>query len=295
MFAYPVGANNGGSMATTLLVIVGLAIWLRGRQFDLVGLFAIPLALGLIASFLGRYPYAAAGRLTQHVGPMICLAAAVGLTRLLEFPRVKRFGPLVTSLVLTAIAGGSLVGALAQPYREPEEVWTRKFFRDVYPAVQPGDLVLSSEDPDNPHMSPNLRWYALHRRATFRYAGAVSDETIAEVKGNVWILAFRAVGKVGWTPAYDMPEAEPIRRRVQAAAPNRVLAERVTYTLPAERKGREIFLLHLERWATPTQQPLPHPIPVWPRIFMRASVRPSRSLARPKFLARFGSAEHSPS
>ena len=60
MMAYPAGDQHGASAVTLLCVLAGcMALYRQGRKTSLAILLA-PFALGLLAAFLGRYPYGGA-------------------------------------------------------------------------------------------------------------------------------------------------------------------------------------------------------------------------------------------
>ena len=48
-------------------------------------MFLTPFALNLVAAILQKYPYAACGRLTQHLAPAICLITASGVVHAIEW------------------------------------------------------------------------------------------------------------------------------------------------------------------------------------------------------------------
>ena len=84
MMAYPVGDRHGGSIATLLCVIAGRPRPLPATiEKTTLALLVAPLGLGLIAAFLGRYPYGGAPRIMQYAAPSICLLAGLGLAVLL--------------------------------------------------------------------------------------------------------------------------------------------------------------------------------------------------------------------
>jgi hypothetical protein len=66
MFAYPAGAERGGSVVTFALFALGAAWCWRHRPRWLLGLCLAPFALHLLAAALHRYPYGASARLAQH-------------------------------------------------------------------------------------------------------------------------------------------------------------------------------------------------------------------------------------
>lgn len=83
MFAYPAGAENGGSIATFVCFAVALSSMLcSGRRevaLTVIGWFG----LSLIAAALHRYPYGSHARLSQFLAPAICLLAGSGAATLI--------------------------------------------------------------------------------------------------------------------------------------------------------------------------------------------------------------------
>ncbi|MFN0052224.1 MAG: hypothetical protein ACKV0T_08530 [Planctomycetales bacterium] len=79
MFAYPIGAENGGSLFTSLLFLAGLAVfWRSERRGVAVAIFGM-FGLSLAAAALQRYPYGSHARLSQYLAPAICLLTGAGV------------------------------------------------------------------------------------------------------------------------------------------------------------------------------------------------------------------------
>ena len=83
LMAYPVGDRHGGSAATLLCVVVGILALYRFRRQQTLAILLAPFGLGLLAAFLGRYPYGGAPRITLYLAPSICMLAGLGLARLI--------------------------------------------------------------------------------------------------------------------------------------------------------------------------------------------------------------------
>ncbi len=77
-FAWPIGGSNFGSVLTTLLFVVGLVAWWRGRKWLPLCVCLGTLGLSLAASAMQRYPFGNSIRLAQYLGPMILLPMATG-------------------------------------------------------------------------------------------------------------------------------------------------------------------------------------------------------------------------
>jgi hypothetical protein len=135
MFSYPIGEANGGSIATTALVITGIVLLVRsGRRLTLGPLLA-PFGLGLLAAFLKRYPYGGSARTMQYVAPSICLLAGIGLAWLLNRsarPSIRARSLRAGFFVLATI--GIAVGTrdVLQPYKFREDRVSRGFARHFW-------------------------------------------------------------------------------------------------------------------------------------------------------------------
>ena len=132
MMAYPAGEQHGASSLTLLCVLAGcLALYRRNQKTTLAVLVA-PFGLGLIAAFLGRYPYGGAPRIMLYGAPSICLLVGLGLTDLLsricrlEMQRRAFLGILAG---LAILGGGLMVRDLVKPYRVADDLRTRNFAR----------------------------------------------------------------------------------------------------------------------------------------------------------------------
>lgn len=124
MFAYPLGSQSGGSTLTFILVVVGF-LRLRHRKdwwflSTTIGIFG----LTYLAAALHRYPYGNTSRLVQHLAPMICILAGVGIESLFERAKTDQ---LRQSLVKTTyglmclIMFGISVFDVVHPYKAQME------------------------------------------------------------------------------------------------------------------------------------------------------------------------------
>lgn len=128
-FAYPIGEARGGSTATTVLFLIGaLTLWRRGPR-PLLGLLLAPFALGLLAAFLGRYPYGGSTRTMQYVAPSIVLLAGLGGATLIGRARRQPAALAVAASVLLLIGLGTITGDILRPYKFPEDRIARDFAR----------------------------------------------------------------------------------------------------------------------------------------------------------------------
>jgi hypothetical protein len=132
MMSYPVGDRRGGSILTLLCVLAGSLALYRRNQKKTLALLVAPFGLGLIAAFMGRYPYGGAPRIMFYAAPSICLLMGLGLTELLS--RIRRlevqrraFLGILTGLAL--LGGWMMHRDLVKPYRVADDLRTRNFAR----------------------------------------------------------------------------------------------------------------------------------------------------------------------
>jgi hypothetical protein len=150
MMAYPAGEKHGGSAVTLLCVAAGVVALWRGRRKSLLRLLLAPLGLGLLAAFLGRYPYGGAPRIMLYSAPSLCMLAGLGLALLLDrLPRQRDRRRAWVGVVagLTVLGGGLVVRDLCTPYRTLDDQRTREFARWFWTEKPAGsDLVCMKSD-----------------------------------------------------------------------------------------------------------------------------------------------------
>jgi len=121
MAAYPVGGRSYGGTLTFLCVLVGLAALLRRRQFFVVSLCLVPLAMNFAAACLKAYPYGSHVRVMLYAAPLVCLPAGVGAAALLKrVPTLRRHRHvpvLVTALLLAALGIAWPVRDFVRPFK----------------------------------------------------------------------------------------------------------------------------------------------------------------------------------
>jgi 4-amino-4-deoxy-L-arabinose transferase-like glycosyltransferase len=132
MFSYPLGGERGASVATTLCVMIAAwALWRRGQKTLLAILFA-PFGLGLIAAFLGRYPYGGSARVMQYGAPAICLTAGLGAAVLMSLRRRPEARRRLVWIAMFALflAGSVPIGReVIFPYKTLRDHRAREFAR----------------------------------------------------------------------------------------------------------------------------------------------------------------------
>ena len=168
MFAYPVGGKNGGSTATLLVFLVGLAVVFRRRRRLLVLLLA-PFALTFIAALMQRYPYGGSARVAQHLAPVICLLAGTGIAwlveRLVHRPDHLRAAPWIAGGLLATVGMVGMVRDIVHPYKTPADENARSIVAGLFKPGQPADriIVLQPKAQTPVNFQLYLRWYGRGR------------------------------------------------------------------------------------------------------------------------------------
>ncbi len=164
LFAYPVGGKRGGSTATFLVFLVGLAVFIRYRR-KLLMLLLTPFVLTFIAALMRRYPYGGSARVAQHLAPVICLLAGAGIAWLVEkFLRIEAQHRLATHIAGGLLLTVAIIGALRDvlhPYKTVADEKTRSIV--VHVLRQAGDsgglVVLQPKKTVQVNFQLYLRWY----------------------------------------------------------------------------------------------------------------------------------------
>jgi Dolichyl-phosphate-mannose-protein mannosyltransferase len=135
MFAYPFGAENGGSVATFFCFSVALIeLFRRGRR-DLALTITGWFALSMAAAALHRYPYGSHARLSQYLAPAICLLSGSGGALLLARLRDPRWQSAAVRLCLVGgglLAGGMLIRDVTHPFKTRLDQDHRSFVRQFW-------------------------------------------------------------------------------------------------------------------------------------------------------------------
>jgi hypothetical protein len=149
-FAYPGGGSRGLSTATTLAMVLGAAVMIRGGQKTIVACLLAPLGLGLLAAALRLYPYGSEARLMQYAAPAICLLAGRGGAVALGcVPKVELRGKLLAGCMVGLVLCGAVpqVVSWVIPYRMSYDHEARQFARRFWPE-QANGAVLRCVDLD---------------------------------------------------------------------------------------------------------------------------------------------------
>jgi hypothetical protein len=190
MMAFPLGAQDGGSIVTTLLFLVGIRHFWTSRRMALLMLCLAPFGLGLLAAVLHRYPYGASCRLSQHLAPAICLSAGMGAAVLLERLRSakhRRRWILGVSMALVFVGVGGIIRDLVHPYRTLEALWTRQVMQTLAAEMRSDApiVVLNKRE----EMDALFRWYLEQYGDRVSWAGQI-DWDKARASGELFCLCY---------------------------------------------------------------------------------------------------------
>lgn len=176
----------------TILAAVGVRRLVR-QEAAVAAALALPIALAVVASCLGKYPLA--NRTTMCLLPGLWLAAAAGVAELADrFP--ARRVVLLLSLVVLAPDVANGCAAAVRPLAFPEG---RSAFRDVRAARAPGDVV----------------WVS-HAEVYHVYHGREGD-VFGAADPPAGALERAATGRI-WVIEYQSPFRSPTTAFVEALA-----------------------------------------------------------------------------
>jgi Dolichyl-phosphate-mannose-protein mannosyltransferase len=271
LFAYPLGGSDGLSAGTTLLFLVGLAVFWRQKQRSLLVLFVTPFALGLAAAFLVRYPYGGCCRLSQHVAPIICVLAGAGAAALVDRVRSielrRRWITGVCSLFALVGVGGALTDAI-WPYRGESDVWARKLVHSLSARCGPDDqiTVLNAEAATDVVFRWELTRHQL-RGGYVGWEGKLDPERLRGKSGQVWVL------NVATWDADKPPHLPPepsrldiVREDLHQSHRTWLLANHIPYTVIPRKKNGQAMQCEVYRWTSPTNHSASDQIAIscWP-------------------------------
>lgn len=150
MFAYPAGGDFGASTLTTGLVLGAIVAYVRRGSKTVLALLLAPFGLGLVAAFLGRYPYGGSARIMQYVAPAIILMAGLGAAVLLaRLPRPswRERSPRLVMATLATIGLCMMAWDATHPYKLPFDRTSRDFARRFWAEESAGaELICGRTD-----------------------------------------------------------------------------------------------------------------------------------------------------
>ncbi len=251
LFAYPIGGDYGLSLPQFLLFAGGL-VWLwRTGQRSLVLICAGPFVLGLLAAFLHRYPYGGCCRLSQHVAPIICLAAGAGLAALIGRLRTvtQQQGAMNLAGSLFVVVGViCLLIDVLYPYRGDCDVWARGIIRHVVRQCGPNDhiVVLNNEA----QVDVVFRWELARfceQGGQLSWSGQVHPDTVQQTTGQIWVL------KMDGSPR----GFEVIEPQLTQTHRTWLLANRIPYAVLPRKKKDPPRRCEVCRWVSPGTKGVP--------------------------------------
>jgi len=132
MFAYPIGAENGGSLLSS--ICFGMALWsaIRRPRCEVAVAVVACFGLSLVAAALHRYPYGGHARLSQYLAPAICLLTGAGAALLITKLRSAKWQLATVRLALLAcaiIGTSTAIRDCFKPYKDRTDRDHREFAR----------------------------------------------------------------------------------------------------------------------------------------------------------------------
>lgn len=161
MFAYPIGSANGGSILTTIFVILGVKSLAQKKNYSILVMLISPIVLNFIAAVMQKYPFGGSGRLMQHLAPSICLLAGKGLAAILDSKNARdmthRRLTVIISLLFVAVGVGGIIRDVIYPYRDEQCVWYRQTMMEIRQIDRHNEPIVILNDPLNSESV--LMWY----------------------------------------------------------------------------------------------------------------------------------------
>jgi hypothetical protein len=179
LLAHPAGSDNAGSILTTILVVIGIGVFIRRKELTVPLLFLSPLALHFAAAALKRYPYGGHVKFSMYVAPMIYLFFGVGIAALLglDLRKDKRADfvrNLRIVLILAVVMGaGAISRDLLFPYKMKFDQQARAFARWFWTSANFEDQAVDIKDDLGYEFSQGtwheLSWSAMYLTNKYIY------------------------------------------------------------------------------------------------------------------------------
>jgi hypothetical protein len=177
--AHPIGGENGGSVLTLILCIIGVVVFVRRREAMTPLLLLTPLSLHFVAAAMKRYPYAGHVKFSMYVAPMIYILFGVGIAALLGLDlRKGKVAAFVRNLrivlILAVVFGVAAISRdLLQPYKTKSDQQARAFARWFWPSAGFEDQVVDIKDDLGYEFSKgtwhDLSWSAMYLANKYIY------------------------------------------------------------------------------------------------------------------------------
>jgi hypothetical protein len=242
LMAYPTGDARGGSTLTLLVFLLGTGVLAARQRWSFLGLCLLPFALNFVAAALHRYPYGGCCRISQHLAPAVCLLAAAGLSRLIDYATRSVAGRLrgvyVCCAALALFGLGQAVADIARPYRDAEALWALKVSRLLQNHGAGDAVVIANRRGD---VESLLRWHLGRPGLEYRWGGRVDWEELERGGGDLWYV--RIASGTGPAPREDVGETPAFPSR-----PGWSRAEHAVYTLTPWSADQPYRRCEVSRW-----------------------------------------------
>jgi len=174
MLAYPIGAKNGGSTVTFLLVLLGTySLWRQGKSM-LLALCWLPFGLNLVAAIVHKYPFGDSARITLHLAPFICVLTGYGLAAIVEAITDSAWQArvhLAIHVALLAYGSVSIACDLVVPYKTEHDRDVRLLARHIGSSVVSGEPIVLLHERDEDLLAEFL-WNLRAERLEPRFQSA---------------------------------------------------------------------------------------------------------------------------
>jgi len=193
LLAHPAGGENVGSVITTLLVGVGVGVFVRRKKPMVLLLLLAPVVLHFVAAAVRRYPYGGHVKFSMYAAPMIYLFFGVGCAALLGLDlrkgKTAAFARNVWIVLgIAAVIGlASVARDLRYPYKTASDMRARAFARWFWHSACFEDQAVDIKDDLHCEFSKGtwheLSWSAMYlaNKYIYRPRGIVTEPRPAAI------------------------------------------------------------------------------------------------------------------
>ncbi len=189
--------------------------------------------------------------MSQHVAPVICLAAGTGLSALIGRLRTVALQKRALNwagTLFVAIGLGCMLIDVLYPYRGDCDVWMRAIVRHIADLCGPNDqiVVLNNET----EVDVVFRWELARFReqgGLLGWSGNLDLARASDRSGQVWLL------KMSGSPR----GFESIRPLLEQTHRTWVLSNQIPYTILPRKKRDPVLHCEVRRWVCPGTPGLP--------------------------------------
>lgn len=167
LLAFPIGAGNGGSTLTFILVLGGVLLWIAQRRAAWLLLALVPLALHFAAAAVHKFPMGGHVKFSMYWAPLGVLLMGAALATIWQWLDRRPARPLWTIAGLALfvlIAAGSAARDLYRPAKNVSDQRARDFARWLWNDLPLESVVtslyLDQKKTFTPELLERLNWSA---------------------------------------------------------------------------------------------------------------------------------------